>query len=142
MPVVERAGEPGGMRAARHRSAVLRMDDGLLETPSTAWLVPFLLLDLRESDAYGHELRWRMSDHGFHERRPGTVYWILRQIEGEGMVFCDRDGDGYETSERRYSITEAGESYLEFWAESLVRYREEIDLFSEVYERTGGGGHK
>ncbi|CAN5198959.1 hypothetical protein BH24ACT19_BH24ACT19_16170 [soil metagenome] len=113
------------------------MDDGVLEAPSTAWLVPFLLLDLRGSEAYGHELRRRMSDLGFHERRPGAVYRILLQVEGEGMVFCDRDGDGYETSERRYSIAEAGESYLEFWAESLVRYREEIDLFSEVYERIG-----
>lgn len=118
------------------------MDEGLLKAPSTAWLVPFLLLDLRGSDAYGHELRRRMSDFGFHERRPGTVYRTLRQIEGEGMVFCDRDEDGHETPERRYSITEAGESYLEFWAESLVRYREEIDLFSEVYERTGRGVRK
>jgi len=113
------------------------MDNGVLEAPSTAWLVPFLLLDLRGSDAYGHELRRRMADLDFHERRPGTVYRTLRQIEGEGMIFCDRDGEGYETSERRYSITEAGEFYLEFWAESLVRYREEIELFSEVYERTG-----
>ncbi len=118
------------------------MDNGLLEASSTAWLVPFLLLDLRRSDAYGHELRRRMSDLSLHERRPGAVYRPLRQIEGEGMVFCDRDEDGYETSERRYSITEAGEPYLEFWAESLVRYREEIELFSEVYERTRRGVYK
>ncbi len=115
------------------------MNSRVLQAPSVDWLVPFLLLNLRGSDAYGHELKRKMIEVGFHERRRGAMYRILRQIEGEGIVFCDRDRDDHETSERRYSITEAGESYLKFWVESLVRYQEEVSLFFEVYERTGQG---
>ena len=115
------------------------MNSGVLQDPSLGWLVPFLLLDLQGSDAYGHELKRKMIEVGFHERRRGAVYRILRQIEDEGMIFCDRDRDDHQTSERRYSITEAGESYLEFWVQSLGWYREEVNLFFELYERTGQG---
>ena len=111
------------------------MSDGVLEAPSTAWLVPFLLLDLRKNDAYGHELTRRMADAEFHATRPRTLYRALRHMEGEGMILCERDRDGGSPSQRRYSIADAGEAYLEFWAESLVRYREEMDLFFEAYTR-------
>lgn len=78
-----------------------------------------------------------MSGLGFRERRRGDVCQTLNQMEDEGMVFCNRDGDDHEAPERRYSITEAGRSYLDFWAESLVRCREEMNSFFEAYERIG-----
>lgn len=36
-------------------------------------------------------------------------------------------------SERQYEITEVGQAYLEFWANSLTQYREEMDLFFSTY---------
>ncbi len=45
------------------------MSDGVLEAPSSTWIVPFLFLDLWGNDGYGHELRRRMTDLGFHEER-------------------------------------------------------------------------
>lgn len=45
------------------------MSDGVLEPPSSTWVVPFLLFDLWGNDCYGHELSWRMTNLGFHEER-------------------------------------------------------------------------
>ncbi len=115
--------------------------DGALESLSVDWIVPFLLLGLRERNSYGYELTRRIADLGFGATRLGTVYRTLRQMEKEGMVASEGDGLDSRLSRRRYSITEPGEAYLEFWAGSLAWYRKEIDLFFRLYnkEPTPGG---
>jgi PadR family transcriptional regulator PadR len=116
------------------------MSEDTLDMLSTPWLVPFLLLLVRERDSYGQDLTRRVADLGFGATRPGTVYRTLRQIEKEGMVLSERDGIDCRLPRRKYSITEAGEDYLEFWAISLAGYREDMDLFLEVYD--GGSSAK
>ncbi len=115
--------------------------DGALESLSVDWIVPFLLLGLRERNFHGYELTRRIADLGFGATRLGTVYRTLRQMEEEGMVASEGDGLDSRLSRRRYSITGSGEAYLEFWAGSLAWYRKEIDLFFQLYnkEPTPGG---
>jgi len=108
--------------------------------PSTPWLVSFLLLLVRERDSYGQDLTRRTADLGLGATHPGTVYRTLRQMENEGMVFSESYGFDDSLPRRKYSITEAGEDYLEFWASSLAEYREDMDLFLEVY--AGGIGRE
>jgi len=59
-------------------------------------------------------------------------------MQNEGLVLSERDGFDCRLPRRKYSITEAGEDYLEFWASSLAEYRENMDLFLEAY--AGGSG--
>ena len=109
------------------------MSDRMLEAPP-AWLMPFVLLNLRELDSYGYELVQKMADFGFSgAKRPEAIYRALRQMEKDGMVASERDGSDGKRSQRSYSITESGKAYLEFWANSLARYQEEIDLFLKIY---------
>jgi PadR family transcriptional regulator PadR len=110
------------------------VSDGKFETSSTDWLVPFLLLNLRERDHYGHELTQRMADFDCGTIRPGAMYQSLRQMEKEGLIISEYDGFDSRLSWRRYSITESGESYLERWASSLVECQEKVDLFFSRYE--------
>jgi PadR family transcriptional regulator PadR len=110
-------------------------NDEVLEVSSASWLVPFLLLGLRERDSYGHELMRSMSGFDFGPRRPVAVYRALQQMEKEGMVVSERDGSHGRLSRRKYSIAEPGEVYLEFWANSLLRYREEVDFFLRLYSQ-------
>jgi hypothetical protein len=70
--------------------------------------------------------------------RPEMVYRTLRQMEMEGIILSERDGYDCRLPRRKYSITEAGEDYLELWASSLAEYREDMDLFLDVY--AGGSG--
>ena len=97
------------------------------------WLVPFLLLCLRGGELKGQELTGRMADLGFGAVRPGEVYRSLRQAEAEGLVFSEREDLGYLLSRRRYGLTEPGGAYIEFLADSLGTYRDEISTFLHAY---------
>ena len=111
------------------------MSEGMLEAPP-AWLGSFILLSLREQDSYGDELAQKMAGFGFSgTKRPEAIYRALRQMEKDGMGASEQDGSDGKRSYRSYSITESGEAYLEFWANSLARYQEEIDLFLKIYSR-------
>jgi PadR family transcriptional regulator, regulatory protein PadR len=114
------------------------MREDTLEMLSTTWLVPSLLLLMRERDSYGQDLTRRTADLGLGAMRSEMVYRTLRQMEMEGIILSERDGYDCRLPRRKYSITEAGEDYLEFWASSLAEYREDMDLFLDVY--AGGSG--
>ncbi len=109
------------------------MNDEILDVPSIDWLVPFLLLSLREGDSHGHELARRMPEFGLGATRPGAVYRALRQMEREGVVASEGDELDGHLPRRRFSITGSGEAYLELWANALARYEEEIYLFFGTY---------
>lgn len=107
--------------------------DGSLEVLSADWIVPFLLVCLRNRNRYGRELTRKMIDLGFGMRRSEAMYRALRQMEKEGVIVSEPDGCGHGLSRRRYSITELGEAYLEYLANAFARYRKEMDLFLQAY---------
>ncbi len=110
------------------------------ESSSAHWLVPFLLLLMRERNYYGHELTRRIADLDSGVMRPEVVYRALWEMEGEGMVLSEGDEFDRGLPRHRYSVTESGEAYLEFWANSLEQYQEDIDLFLRAYaERSAQG---
>jgi len=103
------------------------------EAWSKNWLVPIVLLMLREWSSYGYELMEKMATFGLNTMNAGTFYRTLRQMEKDGMV-----QSSWETSEggparRMYSITEAGEAYLKLWAESLDQYQRMMNTFFQLY---------
>ena len=108
---------------------------------SRGWLVPLLLLSIKEGDARGQELTQITSRFGFDALRPAAVYRALRGMEREGMILSrpaalgeTREGTSVLwPSRRRYEITHNGEAYLAFWANALEQYREEMNLFLKLY---------
>ena len=104
------------------------------------WLVPFLLLCLRDGGLKGHELTGKMTDLGFGAVRPGEVYRALRRAEEDALILSEREALGYLLSRRRYSLTEPGEAYIEFLADSLGSYQKEISAFLHAYEEHPVGG--
>ena len=110
-------------------------NDGILEVPPANWMVPFLLVRLREGDCLGHALARQVSYTGFEASPPETIYRALQQMEKEGMIVSRGDGFERELSRRRYSITEWGETYLEYLANALVEYGEEIEIFFRLFNK-------
>lgn len=110
-------------------------NDGMLEVPPANWMIPFLLTYLREGACRGHELVRRVIDTGFEVSRPEAMYRVLQRMEKEGVIVSAGDGFERELSRRRYSITELGEAYLEYLANALMQYGEEIDLFFQLCEK-------
>ncbi len=115
----------------KHRD--IEPQNGATDAWSKNWLIPILLLMLREWRSYGYELMDKMAKFGLSTMNPGTVYRTLRQMEKDGVVSSTWDTSEDGPARRVYSITEAGESYLRFWAESLEQYQKMMNTFFRLY---------
>jgi len=107
--------------------------NAVTEAWSKNWLVPVVLLMLRQWSSYGYELMEKMAAFGLNAMNAGTFYRTLRQMEKDGMVSSSWDTSEAGPARRVYSITEAGEAYLKFWAESLDQYQRMMDTFFQLY---------
>ena len=98
-----------------------------------SWLQPFLLLSLEQWQSHGYELIRRLSLFGFEAVDPGSVYRTLRQLERDGLVESDWDTGTAGPARRRYSVTDAGRTYLNGWAGALRGYQYMLDQFFSTY---------
>jgi len=97
------------------------------------WLVPVILLSLREWNSYGYELLQRASMFGFEAMNTGTLYRTLRRMEKDGVVESIWDPSGDGPARRMYTITGSGNAHLYIWVKSLERYKQSMDDFFKLY---------
>ena len=116
--------------------------NAVTEAWSKNWLVPVVLLMLRQWSSYGYEIMEKMAAFGLTAMNAGTFYRTLRQMEKDGMVSSNWDTSEAGPARRVYSITEAGEAYLKFWAESLDQYQKMMDSFFQLYTGQSTQGKK
>ena len=107
--------------------------DPKIDARPKAWLTPVALVVLREEGSYGYELMERITEFGFEEINPGTMYRTLRKMEEAGL--CQ---SGWETAHggaarRMYSVTDEGIAYLDGWAEACKQYQRVLGAFNEAY---------
>ena len=107
--------------------------NGRFEVRPRNWLVPVTLLTLRESTTYGYKLMEQAAAFGFAAMNPGTLYRTLRHMEKDGLCESEWETNKTGPARRVYSITDAGEAYLGFWAEALEQYRRNMDAFFSLY---------
>ena len=93
------------------------------------WLTPVTLAMLREESSHGYVLIERIAQFGFERINPGTLYRVLRKMENEGLCETTWETSNGGTACRVYSVTEAGEGYLEDWAEGCKKYQLVLDSF-------------
>ena len=104
-----------------------------LGTPKN-FLIPIMLLHLRDLNSHGYELMQKITHFGFHAVDQGNLYRILRQLEKDGKVTSEWDTTSDGPAKRIYSITVAGEEYLEVWASSLANYQSMLNQFFHLYQ--------
>ena len=103
-----------------------------LGTPKNI-LIPIMLLHLREWNSHGYELMEKVMQFGVESVDQGNFYRLLRQLEKDELVTSEWNVTSGGPAKRIYSITEAGEQYLEMWAGSLSYYQKMLDQFFNVY---------
>ena len=111
------------------------VNHGVLEVPPVNWMMPFLLACLRERDCHGDELAQNVNDLGLEATHSEIMYGTLQHMEKEGVLVSEEDKFDRMLSRRKYSITELGDVYLESLANALMQYREEVDLFLQIYNK-------
>ena len=97
------------------------------------FLTPWLLLLLHNWNMHGYQLMQMMTISGLAAFDPATVYRALRRLEEEGLIIsCWETGDT-GPAKRVYSITEAGEKFLQTWTSALKQYQGVLNRFFELY---------
>ncbi len=99
------------------------------------FVLPVLLLLLKDWNAHGYELMQKLTQFGFHTLDHGNFYRILRQLEKDELVTSVWDTSSGGPAKRIYSITSAGEDYLEIWADSMGQYQKMIGQFFDMYSQ-------
>jgi len=113
-----------------------------IEVRPRNWLVPVILLALREWNSYGYELMERTARFGFEAMNPGTLYRTLRHMEEEGLCESRWETSKGGPARRMYSITDAGEAYLDSWSESLEQFQQMINVFFRAYHESSSVGEE
>ncbi|CAN5594140.1 poly-beta-hydroxybutyrate-responsive repressor [soil metagenome] len=125
----KKGGDAGEKQPAKSKAANTQGS----EARPRNWLVPVILLSLRDWNSYGYELMERASTFGFGAMNPGTLYRTLRQMEKDGVVESSWETSRGGPARRMYSITDSGRTYLDFWANSLQQYQKTMDTFFSLY---------
>lgn len=97
------------------------------------FLASWLLLLLRNWSAHGYQLIQTLTAMGLGLVDPATVYRTLRQLEQEGYIASAWDPRASGPARRMYTLTGAGEAYLEVWARQLEQYQSTLNRFFDVY---------
>ena len=98
------------------------------------FLASWLLLLLRNWSAHGYQLIQTLTAMGLGLVDPATVYRTLRQLESEGLIASAWDPKESGPARRMYTLTDAGEEYLEVWSRQLEQYQTVLNRFFELYK--------
>jgi len=93
-----------------------------------------LLAFLRRSNAYGYALVRELAESGLPGFDSTTVYRTLRQLEKAGLVSSFWDTSESGPARRRYSLTTAGETFLNLWYDIFGKYQKVLQSAWESLE--------
>lgn len=100
------------------------------------FVIPCLLLVLREKQAHGYELIEKLGNLSFLETLPdpGVIYRHLRRLEEGGMVESRLEAGGGGPARKVYSLTPEGDSFLMAWAASIRKRKASLEGFLEAFD--------
>ena len=102
-----------------------------------------LLAYLRRWNAYGYQLVQELGKSGLASFDSTTVYRTLRQLEKAGLVSSFWDTSESGPARRMYSLTTAGETFLDLWLDLFGRYQKVLHSALDSldnFDRTAKGG--
>jgi poly-beta-hydroxybutyrate-responsive repressor len=103
------------------------------------FIVPCLLLLIKEKPGYGYELMERLGKFGFEENLPdpAAVYRALKKLEENNFVVSHWDTDTSGPARKIYQITPEGDEFLHAWAvrikSNMKRLSRFLQMFQELY---------
>jgi len=99
------------------------------------FLTPWVLLVLRNWSMHGYQLMQTLTMFGLASFEPTTVYRTLRRLQKSGLIESAWETGDSGPAKRVYSLTEAGEEFLQTWASALRQYQGLLDRFTEVFSQ-------
>jgi DNA-binding PadR family transcriptional regulator len=100
---------------------------------------PAILAVLAQESLHGYLILERLAEAAMFRDQPpdpAGVYRILKTMEQEGLVTCAWDLQSSGPARRQYTVTDKGLVCLRTWLETLVNYRDSVDLLVETIQKT------
>src|SRR5262249_31899324 len=104
--------------------------------PPRDFLAPFVLLAVSMERAHGYVIEDFLAGLGLFGITMSTLYRTLRQMEKQGYLISTWEPGPTGPARRVYSLTEAGQQWLDASAAMLTAYRDTIDRFFGLYGAT------
>ncbi len=101
------------------------------------FLMPALLLLIREAPSHGYELMDQYSEFNFTGAGPdpGAIYRTLKVLESEDYIISQWDTKDSGPAKKIYSITDKGNGLLAEWAEEIEGKIDIFKLFLTRYKK-------
>ena len=107
--------------------------EGAIAQVPRSFLLPCVLLLLREQPSHGYELLERLEVLGFARTDPGGLYRTLRLLEREKLVHSGWERSTEGPDRRIYELTRLGMEELHDAARGMARTGAMISLFLSRY---------
>ncbi|MHB8574619.1 MAG: helix-turn-helix transcriptional regulator [Dehalococcoidia bacterium] len=102
--------------------------------PPRDLLSAYMLLLLRNWSMHGYQLMQQLSTmFGFQATDPGSIYRHLRQLEKQGFISSNWETGAAGPARRTYTLTEAGDTFLQGWAGAIENYQKTLKFWSDLY---------
>ncbi|WP_428910201.1 poly-beta-hydroxybutyrate-responsive repressor [Niallia sp. Krafla_26] len=108
-------------------------EDKIMTSMPKNLMVPVILLSLRDWSLHGYKIIQELTRFGFTSIDQGNLYRTLRQLEKDNLVKSEWDTSQGGPAKRIYSLTEAGEAYLQTCTDALEQYQSIINRFFTIY---------
>ncbi len=101
------------------------------------FVVPCLLLLLKEQPTHGYEIMEKLSNLSFFDATPdpGVIYRHLRRLEIDGKVESRLEPSSGGPARKVYFMTAEGEDYLSMWAIKIRRRKASLEKFLAAYNQ-------
>jgi len=98
---------------------------------------PAILAVLAQESLHGYLILERLADAAMFRDQPpdpAGVYRILKTMEQEGLMTCAWDLQSSGPARRQYTITGKGIACLRTWLETLINYRNSVDILIKTVQ--------
>lgn len=105
--------------------------------PERGWVQFLLLRLLDEEPMHGYQLMEELEERGYVRSgrfETGSVYTILKRMEGRGLLSSKKDEGETGRVRRIYTITTLGREALKRGLESVIRRKRLMDELAKYYE--------
>jgi len=106
--------------------------------PERGWIQFLILRVLYENPTYGYRLMEEIEERscGCHKLEPGSMYTLLRRMEGRGLLESEWErAKGAGPDRRIYRVTIRGAEALRSGLESIARRKAMMDDLAEFYKK-------
>jgi PadR family transcriptional regulator PadR len=96
-------------------------------------LTAYMLLLLRNWSMHGYQIWQQLTENGYQPTDSASIKRQLRQLERQGFIRSNWETGEAGPARRTYTLTEAGDAFLNTWATAIEGYQKTLKFWTDLY---------